>query len=212
MNRRETMLALLALGAVPHIASAQSSGAMYRVGLLSGGGAPPDGALPASLRQALRDLGYVEGKNIAYTGRWANAELERLPGLAAELVKLKVDAIVTAGAPATEMAKKATATIPIVMGGPAGDAVAMGVVASLARPGGNVTGLSDDAGPLSAKRMEILKEAVPKAKRIAILWNADDNAMTLRSLEIDKAARMLNVTVQPLGFASLTTSRRRSTP
>jgi putative ABC transport system substrate-binding protein len=199
MNRRETMLALLALGAVPGIAIPQPAGAVYRVGLLAAGGAPPDGALPASLRQALRDLGYVEGKNIAYTGRWADAKLERLPELAAELVKLKVDAIVTAGGPATETAKKATATIPIVMGGPAGDAVAMGVVASLARPGGNVTGLSDDAGPLSAKRMEILKEAVPKAKRIAILWNTGDNAMTLRSREIDKAARMLHVTVQPLG-------------
>jgi putative ABC transport system substrate-binding protein len=199
MNRRETMLALLALGAVPGIAIPQPAGAVYRVGLLAAGGAPPDGALPASLRQALRDLGYVEGKNIAYTGRWADAKLARLPELAAELVKLKVDAIVTAGGPATETAKKATATIPIVMGGPAGDAVAMGVVASLARPGGNVTGLSDDAGPLSAKRMEILKEAVPKAKRIAILWNTGDNAMTLRSREIDKAARMLHVTVQPLG-------------
>jgi putative ABC transport system substrate-binding protein len=199
MNRRETILALLALGAVPRAASSQPAETVYLVGLLAGGGAPLDGTLPASLRQALRDLGYVEGKNIAYTGRWADAKLERLPELAAELVKLKVDAIVTAGGPATETAKKATTTIPIVMGGPAGDAVAMGVVASLARPGGNVTGLSDDAGPLSAKRMEILKEAVPKANRIAILWNAGDNAMTLRSREIDKAARMLHVTVQPLG-------------
>jgi putative ABC transport system substrate-binding protein len=199
MNRRETMIALLALGTVPGIANSQPAGTVYRVGILAGGGAPPDGAVPASLRQALRDLGYVEGKNIAYTGRWANAKLERLPELAAELVKLKVDAIVTQGGPATETAKKATATIPIIMGGPAGDAVAMGVIASLARPGGNVTGLSDDAGPLSAKRMEILKETVPKAKRIAILWNMDDNAMTLRYREIDKAARMLQVTVQPLG-------------
>lgn len=117
MNRRETMLALLALGTVPRAASSQPAGTVYQVGLLAGGGAPPDGTLPASLRQALRDLGYVEGKNIAYTGRWADAKLERLPELAAELVKLKVDAIVTAGGPATETAKKATTTIPIVMGG-----------------------------------------------------------------------------------------------
>jgi putative tryptophan/tyrosine transport system substrate-binding protein len=97
MNRRETVIALLALGAVPSIATSQSAGTVYRVGFLAGGSAPADGALPASLRQALRDLGYVEGKNIAYTGRWADAKLGRLPELAAELIKLKVDAIVTLG-------------------------------------------------------------------------------------------------------------------
>jgi putative ABC transport system substrate-binding protein len=146
----------------------------------------------------LHDLGYVEGKNVAYTGRWADAKLERLPELAAELVKLNVDAILTLGGPAAEAAKKATATIPIIIAA-AGDAVATGLIASLARPGGNVTGMSDDASTLSAKRMEILKETVPKAKRIAILWNADDHAMTLRYREIDNAARVLHVTVQPLG-------------
>jgi len=199
MNRRDTVLAILALGSAPLVARAQPAGKVYRVGFLAGGGPPADGALPAPLRQALRDLGYVEGKTIAYTGRWADAKLERLPELAAELVKLKVDAILTQGGPATAAAKKATGTIPIIMGGPAGDAVATGMIASLARPGGNVTGLSDDANTLSAKRMEILKEAVPKAKRIAILWNADDHAMTLRYRAIDDAARVLQVTVQALG-------------
>lgn len=97
MNRRDTVLALLALGAVPGIANTQPAGKVLRVGFLAGGGAPPDGALPASLRKALHDLGYVEGKTIAYTGRWADAKLERLPDLAAELVKLKVDTIVTLG-------------------------------------------------------------------------------------------------------------------
>jgi putative tryptophan/tyrosine transport system substrate-binding protein len=198
MNRRDTVLAFLALGTAPLAALAQPAGKVYRVGFLAGGGSPPDGALPAPLRQALRDLGYVEGKNIAYTGRWADAKIERLPELAAELVTLKVDAILTLGGPATEAAKKATATIPIVIVA-AGDAVATGMIASLARPGGNVTGLSDDASTLSAKRMEILKEAVPKAKRIAILWNADDHAMTLRYRAIENAARVLHVTVHPLG-------------
>ena len=198
MNRRDTVIAFLALGAAPLAALAQPAGKVYRVGFLAGGGSPPDGALPAPLRQALRDLGYVEGKNIAYTGRWADAKIERLPELAAELVTLKVDAILTLGGPATEAAKKATATIPIVIVA-AGDAVATGMIASLARPGGNVTGLSDDASNLSAKRMEILKEAVPKAKRIAILWNADDHAMTLRYRAIENAARVLHVTVHPLG-------------
>jgi putative ABC transport system substrate-binding protein len=200
MNRRDTVLAFLALGTLPLAAFAQSADKLYRVGYLGAGGAPQDGALPASLRAALRDLGYVEGKSISYTGRWADAKMERLPALAAELVALKVDAILTLGAPATLAAKKATATIPIVMTGSGGDAVATGMIASLARPGGNITGMSDDAGTLSAKRMEILKEAVPKARRIAILWNTDDQAMTLRYKAIDTAARLLNVTVQPLGI------------
>jgi putative ABC transport system substrate-binding protein len=199
MNRRDTVFAFLALGAAPLAAFGQPAGKMFRVGFLAGGGAPADGALPASLRTALRELGYVEGKTVAYTGRWAEAKLERLPVLAAELVALKVDTIVTLGGPATAAAKKATATIPIVMTGSGGDAVATGMIASLARPGGNITGMSDDAGTLSAKRMEILKEAVPKARRIAILWNTDDRAMTLRYQAIENAARVLNVTVQPLG-------------
>ncbi len=199
MNRRDTVLAFIALGSVPLAALAQPADKLHRIGFLAGGGAPPDGALPGPLRQALRELGYVEGKTIAYTGRWADAKLERLPELAAELVKLKVDAILTLGGPATAAAKKATATIPIIISGFGGDAVATGIVASLARPGGNITGLSDDAGTLSAKRMQILKEAVPKAKRISILWNSDDHAMTLRYREIETAARMLHVTVQPLG-------------
>jgi putative ABC transport system substrate-binding protein len=148
----------------------------------------------------MRDLGYVEGKTIAYVGRWADARQERLPGLAAELIALNVDATVVLGGPATAAAKKASTIIPIVMAGPSGDAVATGMVTSLARPGGNVTGLSDDAGALSAKRMQILKEAVPKAKRISILWNSDDQAMTLRYKEIDNAARLLQVTVQPFGL------------
>ena len=198
MNRRDTLHALLVLGTMPLAALAQPVGKVYRVGFLSGTAPPPDGTPPASFRQALHDLGYVEGKNVAYTGRWADAKLERLPELAAELVKLNVDAILTLGGPAAEAAKKATATIPIIIAA-AGDAVATGLIASLARPGGNVTGMSDDASTLSAKRMEILKETVPKAKRIAILWNADDHAMTLRYREIDNAARVLHVTVQPLG-------------
>jgi putative ABC transport system substrate-binding protein len=200
MNRRDTVIAFIALGTAPLAALAQPADRLYRVGFLSGGGTPPDGNVPAPLRQAMRDLGYVEGKTISYVGRWADAKLERLPGLVAELLALKVDAIVTLGGPGTAAVRKATATIPIVMAGPSGDAVATGMVASLARPGGNVTGLSDDAGPLSAKRMQILKEAVPKAKRIAILWNLDDQAMTIRYNEIDKAARLLQVTVQPFGL------------
>jgi putative ABC transport system substrate-binding protein len=170
MNRRDTAFALLALSAAPLAAFAQPADKLFRVGYLAAVGTPPDGVLPASLRTAMRDLGYVEGKTISYTGRWADARLERLPALAAELIALKVDAILTLGGPATAAAKKATTTIPILMTGSGGDAVATGMISSLARPGGNITGMSDDAGTLSAKRMEILKEAVPKAKPIAILY------------------------------------------
>ena len=113
-------------------------------------------------------------------------------------MQLKVDLIVTQGGLSAVAAKQATSTIPIVMALSAGDAVATGLIASLARPGGNITGMTDESVQLSAKRMEILKEAVPKASVIAILWNANDQGMTLRYREIEKAARMLNVEVQAL--------------
>jgi ABC-type uncharacterized transport system substrate-binding protein len=150
------------------------------------------------LRQALRELGYVEGTNVTYEARYAEAKRERFPALAAELVGLKVDLIMTRGGPAAEAVKEATSTIPIVIIG-AGDAVATGLIASLARSGGNVTGISDPAAEQSAKRLEFLKDAVPKASRIAVLWNAEDRAMTLRYREVERAARILRVTIQPLG-------------
>jgi putative ABC transport system substrate-binding protein len=118
--------------------------------------------------------------------------------LAAELVALKVDLIITFGSPAALAAKEASSTIPIVMA-LSGDPEGVGLVASLARPGGNVTGVTDNATALSAKRLELLKEAVPTASRIAVLWNAKDQAMTLRYREIDRAAHVLGVSVQPLG-------------
>jgi putative ABC transport system substrate-binding protein len=140
----------------------------------------------------------VDGKNVTYTGRWAEAKSERLPGFAAELVGLDVDLLLTAGAPAAEAAKKATSTIPIVFVAP-GDAADTGLVTSLARPGGNITGISDPATELSAKRLGLLKEAVPGATRVAVIWNANDRAMTLRYGEVEKAARVLRVTVEPHG-------------
>jgi len=115
------------------------------------------------------------------------------------LVQLKVDVIVSQGWPATLAAKQATSSIPIVMAPATGDAVATDLIASLARPGGNVTGLSDESVELSAKRMQLLKEAVPTAARIAILWNTNDQGMTMRYREIDKAARTLRVEVQAYG-------------
>ncbi len=114
-------------------------------------------------------------------------------------MRLKIDVIVAQGGLAAAAAKQATSTIPIVIAPASGDAVAAGLIASLARPGGNVTGLTDESVQLSAKRMELLKEAVPKAALIAVLWNANDQGMTLRYREIEKAARILHVEVQAFG-------------
>jgi putative tryptophan/tyrosine transport system substrate-binding protein len=179
-------------------AVAQQAGKVWRIGYLASGARPSDGAPPAALRQALQELGYLDGTSISYVGRWAEVKKDRLPGLAAEMVGLKVDLIVAFGAPAAEAAKEATSTIPIVVVN-AGDPVGIGLIASLARPGGNVSGISDQATELSPKRLELLKEAMPNASNIAVLWNAGDRAMTLRYREIEKAARKLGVTIRPLG-------------
>jgi len=180
------------------IVDAQQTGKVWRIGFLGGGARPPDGAAPAPLRKALQALGYTEGKDITYEGRWGEARNERLPALAAELVALKVDVIVTLGGPSAAAAKQASSTIPIIVVN-GGDVVETGLVASLARPGGNVTGVNDPAAVLSAKRLEILKEVMPAAKRVAVLWNAGDNAMTLRYREIERAAEVLRISIEPLG-------------
>jgi putative ABC transport system substrate-binding protein len=198
MNRRTVILTLAgSLLAAPFASHAQA-GKVWRIGYLASGARPSDDAPPAALRQALQELGYVDGTSISYVGRWADVKKDRLPGLAAEMVGLKVDLIVAFGAPAAEAAKEATSTIPIVVVN-AGDPVGIGLIASLARPGGNVSGISDQATELSPKRLELLKEAMPNASNIAVLWNAGDRAMTLRYREIEKAARVLGVTIRPLG-------------
>jgi putative ABC transport system substrate-binding protein len=146
--------------AVPLIAEAQRPGKVYRIGFL--GAASPSGYAPLveALRLGLRDVGYVEGKNLAIEYRWAEGKYDRLPDLAAELVRQKVDLIVTHGTPGTLAAKQATRTIPIVMA-LSGDAVANGLVASFPRPGGNITGTSFFFPELNAKRLQLLKAARP---------------------------------------------------
>ena len=199
MNRRAFLSALSgSLLVAPLVGEAQQRAKTWRVGFLSGGGQPPDGAPPLPLRQALQELGYVEQRNVIYVSRWANAKQDRLPGLAAELVGLKVDVIVTVGGPSSAAAKQASPSTPVVMA-LVGDADGLGLIDSLARPGGNVTGVTDQSADLSAKRLEIITEAVPRAARIAVLWNADDRGMTLRYRQVEKAAQTLHVTVQPLG-------------
>jgi ABC-type uncharacterized transport system substrate-binding protein len=196
-------VASILLGIFPALlpAAAQSPPKIFRVGHLAAPGRTPDGAPPRALREALKEIGYVEGQNIAYEARFAEGKFERLPDLAAELVRLNVDVIVAQGGKSTEAARRATTTIPIVMAPASGDAVAVGWIATLARPGANITGLSDESIQLSSKRMELLKEAVPKAALIAILWNEADYGMTLRYREIEKAARALHVGVQAVGVS-----------
>jgi len=198
---RSAFMVSVAVGmlAVPFLAPAQAPQKVFRVGHLAAPGRTPDGAPPRPLREALRGLGYVEGQNIAYEARFAEGKLERLPDLAAELVRLKVDVIMAQGGAAIEAARRATSTIPIVIAPASGDAMAVGWIATLARPGANITGLTDESVQLSAKRMGLLKEAVPRAALIAILWNTTDHGMTLRYREIEKAARTLRVEVQALG-------------
>jgi putative ABC transport system substrate-binding protein len=150
-----------------------------------------------AFRRGLQELGYVEGQSIRFEARWAQGRTERLPGLAAELVGLRVDVIVTGGSEAARAAKQATATIPIVMA-TGSDPVKFGIVESLARPGGNVTGVSSISGELMAKRVELLRELLPKISRVAILWDETPTArITVQELEAE--ARRLGIGIHQVG-------------
>ena len=188
------------------VADAQPAAKVYRIGYLSPSSpsdperlASPFGERGhAAFRQGLRELGYVEGQNIALENRWAEGKFERLPDLAAELVRLKVDVIVTVVTQASLAAKNATRTIPIVMVA-VGDPLGSGLVASLARPGGNVTGPSSMYSDLVVKQLEVLREIVPKLSRVAVLWNPANAAWQARMLNAtDAAAKALGLQVQLL--------------
>jgi len=165
-----------------------------RIGYL---GSTSVSARTEAFRQGLRELGYVEGKNIVIEWRRHEGKVDRLPALAAELVRLKVEIIVTAGAPAARAAKEATSTIPIVMT-QVGDPVGSGFVASLARPGGNITGLSILAPELSGKRLELLKEIVPNLSRVALLHQATEPGTSQALRETERAAKALGIHLQYL--------------
>ena len=179
------------------VAQAQQPTKIPRIGFLSATSLSTMSARIEALRQGLRELGYVEGKNIVIEWRSAEGKADLLPALAAELVRLKVDVIVTGGPPATRAAKEATITIPIVMEQDS-DPVGLGYVASLARPGGNITGLSTLASEISGKRLELLKEIIPKLSRVAVLGTSTrpGNAQSLREVEL--AAGAFKVQVQYL--------------
>jgi putative ABC transport system substrate-binding protein len=194
ITRRAFCAMLLAL---PFAAQAQQPTKVPRIGYLAGASPSSNAARIEAFRQGLRELGYVEGKNIVIEYRYAEGKLDRLPALAAELLRLKVDVIVTAGPLPTRAAKEATTTIPIVMTNE-GDPVGTGFVASLARPGGNITGLSTLAPELSGKRLELLKETIPKLSRVAVLGTSTQPAYAQQLREIELAAGALKVKLQYL--------------
>jgi putative ABC transport system substrate-binding protein len=171
---------------------------MARIGYVSSTGTATSDASYAALRQGLHDLGHIEGKNIFFEHRGAQGKPDRIPGLVAELVQLKVDLLFCPNLPAIHAAKDATKTIPIVMISNV-DPVELGIVESFARPGGNITGLTLQSLELSGKRLELLKEIFPKLKRVALVWNLGDQSMNLITKQIQAAAPSLGVTLQPYG-------------
>jgi putative tryptophan/tyrosine transport system substrate-binding protein len=181
--------------------SLAQTGKRYRVGFLSPGGFAPSTHPGRMTDEIVRDLaqnGFAPGVNLELVQRGAEGHFESLPGLVAELVAARVDVIATFGYPSAAATKKGTSTVPIVIFG-GGDPVKTHLVSSLNRPGGNVTGISDVAAELAPKRLELLKEAVPELKRVAMLWNANDLGMTMRYEASAAAAKALSVSVESLG-------------
>jgi len=198
--RTIALIVTLAVGTLlaPLATHAQPAGKVPTLGYLSRSSAKAfsemisHGPLLGALQQGLGKLGYTEGQNIAVQSRWAEGRQEQLADFAAELVRLKVNVIVTSGTPASLAAKRATTTIPIVMVG-VGDPVGSGLVASLARPGGNITGLTLLATKLGGKRLELLREVVPRLRRVAVFWNPANLSVALLLRETEVGARALGV-------------------
>lgn len=189
------LLAILSLSLL-HPAEAQQPGRIYRIGMLRPGSVSTDKDRVDAFREGLRELGYMEGKNIVIEYRYADGKRDMWPKLAAEMVRLKPDVIVVGGTGFTRAAKQATSTIPIVVGG-AGDLIGTGLVSSLARPGGNVTGSTSISPDVSGKRLELLKEVVLKASRVAVLWYVFPGSSDVDEVkETEIAARALKIKMQ----------------
>jgi putative ABC transport system substrate-binding protein len=220
MDRR-AFLRVVASGllAAPLAAEAQQAGKVFRIGYLTGGfkEAPASNPNLASFLASMRALGYVEGRNIILEVRYAEGRTERFAALAAELVSLKVDVLVAVSTPGAVAAKQATSTIPIVMVS-VGEPVEVGLVDSLAHPGGNVTGSSLIAPQLAAKRLDLLKQALPKLSRVTVLWNSANQGMKARFQETQGGAQLLGVTLHsvtiqsPDDFESLFATMTRNRP
>lgn len=195
MNRRDSILAL-ALAMVPGRGFAQPGDALRRIGFLGAGSAAAYAYRLEALKAGLRDFGYREGQNLSIDYRWADGDAERLPVLAGELVQRKVQILVTHAVAGAKAARQATSTIPIVLTDIA-DAVAAGVVGNLARPGGNLTGSTFQAPQLSVKRLELLKAALPKLARAALLINPTTSSAAVVYEETGNAARSMGVELLP---------------
>jgi ABC-type uncharacterized transport system substrate-binding protein len=176
-------------------AQAQPAGKVHRMGFLGNSTAALEAHLVGPFREGLRDLGYVEGQNIVIEYRWAEGKYERFPALIAELLAQKVEVIVTAGTPASLAVKKATTSVPLVMVA-VGDPVDTGLVASLAKPGGNITGIHSTVEGLEGKRLELLREVIPKLSHVAVLRNPENPALLNYLKEMQVAAQVLGMKVQ----------------
>ena len=202
INRRTFLIGSLVVFAASRAVNSQQTGKVYRIGFLGIANASSWASQIAALRQGLRDLGYEEGKNLVIEYRWADEDFDRLPKLAAELVSVKVDLIVTHGTPGSRAAKRATTTIPIVMAA-VGDPVRSGLVASLARPGGNLTGNSILEFDLTLKRLQLVREVIPKASRVGLLYvpGTQTGAVTVGGARaVDDAAGSLGMRVHRFGI------------
>ena len=198
MKKKITPITLCAmLFALCSSSQAQQLEKVPRIGILFGASPSANAGRGEAFRQGLRELGYIEGKNIVIENRYADGKLDRLPALTAELLRLNVDLVVTAGPAVTRPVKEATNTIPIVMAFDS-DPVGSGFVASLARPGGNITGLASLSPELTGKRLELLKETVPKLLRVAVLGNPGNRATALNFKEAEVAAQAYGLQVQSL--------------
>ena len=199
MNRRDTVFALLALGAAPPVSRAQQQDKVWRVGFLTPRRRPDsiDADFIGAFPRGMREFGYVEGKNLVIEWRFADGEAERLPDLAAELVRLKVDVMVSGSSQAISALQKATTTIPIVMATSV-DPIGSGFVKSLARPGGNITGFSNLTSDIGTKQLELLLGIVPKLSRVAVLVNPVNPALATFLKYVQADAQKVRVAVLPL--------------
>ena len=199
MNRKIIicLLTTALLSTAPFL-GAQQAGKVPRIGFLGNSTAALEANLIGPFREGLRDLGYVDGRNILIEYRWAEGKYERFPTLIAEMIALKVELIVTAGTPAALAVKKATTSIPLVMIA-VGDPVANGLITSLARPGGKITGLTSISMELEGKRLELLREIVPRLSRVAVLWNPANPVAAILVKDAQVAAEVLRMKLQLVG-------------
>jgi putative tryptophan/tyrosine transport system substrate-binding protein len=200
MKRREFITLLGAAAVWPLAARAQER--VPRIGFLGNSTADLEANLVGPFRDGLRELGYQDGRNITIEYRWAEGKYDRFPALISELLAAKVDVIVTAGTPASLAVKKATSSVPLVMIA-VGEPVATGLVASLARPGGNVTGVTSISPEIEGKRLELLREVIPNLSHIAVLWNAASPVQVIQERETRAAAQLLGMKMLSLGVRTL---------